>query len=252
MKFIKTISIFTLIIAVSCVLWLYMLVDYHEEKLPNIDNLDKKHSFLKKKIYSESGRLLKSNIQPEKYVITDKQISQNILKIFDNITVDNSWFYGIIAGNVAGKKNNLDAPIYRLASDLLPEKKDIIRVRVKQTILINQLKERYSREELVARYLNKLKFDDDITGLMHASYEYFGVTANQLNINQLALLKAISLAYNSDDNIKISVIRKTILRDIRNKNLISKKTYKHNRCKYLHCLFLKYTQKHKHAQYSNT
>lgn len=66
-----------------------------------------------------------------------------------------------------------------------------IRRKMQEIVLAITADTRMSKQELLALYLNKINFGDNIRGIEKASEYYFGKTASELNLNESAFLAGI-------------------------------------------------------------
>jgi penicillin-binding protein 1A len=64
----------------------------------------------------------------------------------------------------------------------------LLRTKIKEWITAVRLERRYTKEEIMAMYLNKFEFINGAHGLQAAAQTYFGVNQDQLDISQAALL----------------------------------------------------------------
>ena len=65
---------------------------------------------------------------------------------------------------------------------------DRIFQKLKEWIIAVRLERRYTKEEIIAMYLNKFSFLYDAYGIKSASETYFGIEQDSLNVQQAAML----------------------------------------------------------------
>jgi len=63
--------------------------------------------------------------------------------------------------------------------------------KVEEAVLAVRLEERFSKEEILERYLNTVYFGNGAYGVQAAAHEYFGVDAGAVTVEQSALLAAV-------------------------------------------------------------
>lgn len=64
----------------------------------------------------------------------------------------------------------------------------LVRIKVKEWITSIRLEKRYTKEEIIAMYLNKFEFINGAHGIQAAAQTYFNVNQEDLNMEQAALL----------------------------------------------------------------
>src|SRR5262249_14186919 len=74
--------------------------------------------------------------------------------------------------------------------------------KAKEMVLAVKLEQRYSKDEILDRYLNAIYFGRGAYGIAAASQAYFGVPVDQLTVGQGAVLAAvIKDPYNFDPSV---------------------------------------------------
>src|SRR5699024_7344810 len=97
--------------------------------------------------------------------------------------------------------------------------------KAKELFLAIEIEKKYSKDEILAMYLNNIYFDNGVWGVQDASRKYFGVDAKDLSVGQAAtlagMLKGPSL-YNPIDNAENATNRRaTVLQLMVDNNKIS-------------------------------
>ncbi|MBT8230682.1 MAG: transglycosylase domain-containing protein, partial [Bacteroidia bacterium] len=64
----------------------------------------------------------------------------------------------------------------------------LLRTKVKEWIIAVKLEKRYTKEEIIAMYLNKFEFINGAHGIQAAAQTYFGISQENLNLPQAAML----------------------------------------------------------------
>ncbi|OQY13237.1 MAG: hypothetical protein B6I31_01560 [Desulfobacteraceae bacterium 4572_19] len=115
----------------------------------------------------------------------------------------------------------------------LSSKKTIIR-KIREAILALQLERRYTKNELLAIYLNQVYFGSGAYGVKSAAKIFFGKSTDQLTLSECALIAGMPKApsrYSPLVNPKRSIKRRNlVLKQMFKTGIISKNDYK-NACK---------------------
>jgi len=173
--------------------------------LPDIDSPDAFSVSQTTKIYSADNKLLANLYLENRRVVGIEDISPHMQKAI--IAVEDQRFYehngvdyvgifraaitNLASGGVAEGASTLTQQYIR-NTVLADERNDIsLRRKVREAYLALQLEKRWSKEEILAQYLNTVYFGDGAYGVEAASMTYFGVHAKDLTITQSALLAGL-------------------------------------------------------------
>lgn len=180
----------------------------------------------------------KINTQDDKYVKYE-EIPKDLINAF--IAIEDKRFFkhnGIDLIRIIGAaKNNLLYKSYQGGSTItqqlikntyLTSDKSINR-KIKEIRMAIQLEKKYSKEEILEKYLNMLYFGSGVYGIKNASARFFSKSLNELNINECALLAGIIKSptkYNPINNLDNSIDRMSIvLKQLKNQNFITNSEY---------------------------
>jgi 1A family penicillin-binding protein len=97
-------------------------------------------------------------------------------------------------------------------SFLTPDK--TIRRKLQELILASRIEDRYSKEEILQLYLNKVYFGDGWYGVEAASQGYFGKSAADLSVSEAALLAGLVQSpsrYAPSINMDLAVARRNVV-----------------------------------------
>lgn len=98
--------------------------------------------------------------------------------------------------------------------------------------LAKQLEAKYSKQEILEKYLNTIYFGENCYGILNASYNYFSKHPSELSLNESATLAAIIKAptyYSPFQNYQRCFERKNlVLKQMLSQNLITKIDYENN------------------------
>ncbi|HUS61034.1 MAG TPA: transglycosylase domain-containing protein [Acidimicrobiales bacterium] len=102
--------------------------------------------------------------------------------------IDPSAVFRALLRNVQGKTQGGSTITQQLAKlNYTSSEKTILR-KLKEVLYASKLEKRYSKDELLERYLNQVYFGDNAYGIAAASKSYFGIEPEQLSVDQAAML----------------------------------------------------------------
>jgi penicillin-binding protein 1A len=112
-------------------------------------------------------------------------------------------------------------------SFLSPERK--LKRKVQEVILSFQLERRYSKDEILEMYLNRIYLGEGAYGIQAAAQTYFGKNAGDLTVGEAALLAGLTKSpnnYSPYQNPELALSRRNqVLSDMREYNFIDEQTY---------------------------
>jgi penicillin-binding protein 1A len=208
--------------------------------LPEIRQLDHMRPPSTTHIYSRNDRLLDEWFIEKREHLSYSEIPQLLIQAI--LTTEDRSFYshngvcirGIIRAIfkdiIAGKYVEGASTItQQLAKTLfLTHEKKITR-KVKEAILAFQLERRYTKNEILTRYLNQVYFGSGAYGIKSAAKLYFGKNMKELTLSECALIAGLPKApswYSPLINIKKATKRRNIvLKQMFDTDIISKSEY---------------------------
>jgi penicillin-binding protein 1A len=208
--------------------------------LPEIRQLDHMRPPSTTHIYSRNDRLLDEWFIEKREHLSYSEIPQILIRAI--LTTEDRSFYShngvcirgiiraIIKDIIAGKYVEGASTItQQLAKTLfLTHEKKITR-KVKEAILAFQLERRYTKNEILTRYLNQVYFGSGAYGIKSAAKIYFGKNIQELTISECALIAGLPKApswYSPLINIKKATKRRNIvLKQMFDTDIISKSEY---------------------------
>jgi penicillin-binding protein 1A len=99
--------------------------------------------------------------------------------------------------------------------------------KIREAIIATRMEELYNKDELLLMYLNSVPFGEDVYGIESAAQRYFNKRANQLNIQESAVLIGMLKAntyFNPKLNPKNSIARRNMVLELmKNANYLSDK-----------------------------
>lgn len=171
-------------------------------KMPSFEELENPESSQASIIYADDGRILGSYFIENRSDVDFRDISPNLInaliatediRFYEHSGIDFKALVRVIFGVVtASNKGGGSTITQQLAKQLFTEKpgNNIQRIRQKliEWVISIKLEKSYSKEEIMAMYLNKYDFINDADGIRTASRVYFNKTPDSLSLNESATL----------------------------------------------------------------
>ncbi len=169
-------------------------------KLPTFEELENPENNLASEVISIDGVTLGKYAKENRTPVQYKDLSQNLVNAL--IATEDERFYkhsGVDARGTLralvkmGGGGGASTITQQLAKMLFtgPRATNIIEriiQKVKEIIIAIRLERNYSKQEIIAMYLNKYDFLNQAVGIRSASRIYFGKEPNELNIEESAML----------------------------------------------------------------
>lgn len=174
-------------------------------ELPSIEELQNPKSNLATVIYSSDmkviGKYYKENRTPVKYKDLDTNIIAALIatedaRFYDHAGVDGPGLARVAVKTVLGgdRSSGGGSTIsQQLAKMLFPRKdnQNLFQIgiqKMKEWVIATRLEKQYTKEEIIAMYLNKFDFLNHAVGIQSAAQIYFNTTPDSLKIEQAAML----------------------------------------------------------------
>lgn len=168
-------------------------------ELPSFEELENPKSFLATEIYSSDAELmghyfrenrsnvLYQNISPQ---LVDALIATEDRRYYNHSGID---FKGLVRAVIGfGSAGGASTLTQQLAKNLFHQhpksKTQRIIQKLKEWIIATRLEKRYTKEEIITMYLNKVEFVNNAHGIKSASRVYFSTTPDSLKIEESAVL----------------------------------------------------------------
>ena len=177
---------------------------YVAKDLPSVVNLDNRKIVQSTQIYDRTGEQLLYEISgnENRTIIPADQISDVLKQAF--ISIEDQEFYkhqgvrptaiaraafqNITGRGVGGGGSTITQQFVKNA--LLTNDRSLIR-KIREAILAIQIEQKYSKDEIIAFYLNEIPFGGNIYGVEAASQSFFGKKPSELEPYQAAMMAAI-------------------------------------------------------------
>jgi len=197
-------------------------------KLPSLVELENPSMLSSSEIYASDGSLMGKYYLKDRINVKYQDISQNVIKAL--IATEDERFYehsGIDAKSLAraiafmGSEGGASTITQQLAKNLLfgeGSKNFIMRVieKFKEWIVAIKLERNFTKEEILALYLNMVTYGDEIYGIRNAARTYFQKEPDRLAVEESAVLVGLlkgSTKYNPRRNPKASMDRRNTVMD---------------------------------------
>ena len=228
-KFRKYILVFWTLAALPVVILIFVLFlaakGYIGEELPSFDELENPRSNLAAEIISADQVILGKYFFQNRTNIHYYELSPvllNALKATEDIRFDSHSgvdLRGLVrvilrAGSAGGGSTITQQLAKKLFHEVPDSKFKRIIQKLQEWIISVRLERRYTKEEIIAMYLNIVDFSSNAYGIKSAAQTYFAKTPAQLNIQEAALLVGMLKAptrYNPVRNNKNSIERRNVV-----------------------------------------
>jgi penicillin-binding protein 1A len=219
-------------------MFLFMIRD-----LPQIRSLETSRPSAITRIYSADNKLLAELYREKRDPVPLKKIPDYLQKAV--ITAEDRQFYShsgidlkgisraIIADILARKFVQGASTITQQLSKTLflsPEK-NLLR-KIKEALLAIQLERRYTKDEILERYLNQIYLGSGAYGVASAARIFFGKPVNELDLSECAMIAAMPKApsaYSPLVNPELAVRRRDIvLKQMMTTGVITAEQYKNS------------------------
>jgi penicillin-binding protein 1A len=194
-------------------------------EMPSIEELENPSASLASEIIASDGSLMGKFYMQDRSNVEYKQIAKNTIEAL--IATEDERFYehsgidGIAIGRAImnlGTEGGGSTITQQLAKNLFTNYSSFAPIRVlqklKEWIIAVKLERNFTKEEILALYLNTVPFGDNVYGIRNASLTFFQKEPALLTVNESAvligMLKANTL-YNPRKNMERAIGRRNIV-----------------------------------------
>ncbi len=173
--------------------------------MPSIDELANPKSVLATEVYSSDGKVLGTYFKENRSKVNYSDISPNVInaliatedvRYLEHSGIDFRSLGRVIFKTVLGQDQSSGGGstiTQQLAKMLFPRERNQTKFQLamrkfKEWVIAVKLEKYYTKEEILAMYLNKFDFLNLAVGIKSASQIYFNETPQELNIEQAAML----------------------------------------------------------------
>jgi len=171
--------------------------------MPSFEELENPQTYLASEIFSHDDQLIGTyyienrstthfaDISPH---LIDALIATEDVRFYKHSGIDTKALMRVLYGALTGQDKGGGSTItQQLAKNLFPREENQNSIQLafrkfKEWVIAIKLENRYSKEEILAMYLNKFDFLNLAVGIKSASRVYFSTTPAELDINQSAVL----------------------------------------------------------------
>jgi len=192
-------------VVIAIVAFFYGIASGWFGKMPSFEELEDPKSNLATEIYSADSVLLGTYFIENRSNVSYKHLSPYLpqaliaiedIRFFDHSGIDEKAlirvFYGVVTGSHKGGGSTLTQ---QLAKNLFPRGRlttpQLIIRKFQEWVTAAKLERTYSKEEIIAMYLNTVFFGNNSYGIKQAARSFFGKTPDSLNIQESALMAAV-------------------------------------------------------------
>lgn len=211
-------------------------------KMPSIDDIQNPTASLSSQVYAQDGSMMGKYYLEDRVNVDYKDISANIINAL--IATEDERFYkhsGIDLRAIGravrglGRDGGASTITMQTAKNLFTEnwatKNFLLRAiqKVKESIIAVKLEKNFTKDEIVALYLNSVEYSDHVYGIRNAAKTFFQKEPDRVTVEEAALLVGMVNApslYNPRRNPKNALERRNIVLDQMKRNgyLTEKKT----------------------------
>ena len=173
--------------------------------MPKFEDLENPRSNLASEIYSCDGTVLGKYYIENRSNIHYKDIPKNVVnalistedaRFYNHSGVDAKSVFRVIWKNIIGGQRSSGGGstiTQQLAKNLFPRKKDrntieTVIIKLKEWVTAIKLERNYTKEEIIAMYLNTVDFGSQSYGIKSAAKTYFNKEVDSLKIEESAML----------------------------------------------------------------
>jgi penicillin-binding protein 1C len=205
-RYTKALQITGVVVAAFIII-VSLAVLWFAKTVPSIQEIGSQQIGQSTKIYDRTGTVLLYDINngQKRTLVSFDQIPQSVKDA--TIAIEDQQFYNEPAFDIKGILRALLVDItthsfaeggstitQQLARTAFLTLDQTLSRKIREFILAVKLNEYYSKDQILALYLNEVPYGPNISGVGEAAQDYFGVPVSQLNIAQSAVLAALPQA----------------------------------------------------------
>ncbi|MCO4293505.1 transglycosylase domain-containing protein [Solitalea sp. MAHUQ-68] len=170
-------------------------------KMPSFRDLENPKSNIASELISGDGKTIGTYYLENRSFVKYSELSPNIVnaliatedsRFYDHSGIDFSRTFTIVFYNLIGKRQGASTITQQLAKKLFGRQKTNIYVtKIKEWVTAVKLERNYTKQEILAMYLNTVDFGSNAYGIKTAARTFFNTTPDQLSVEQAALLIGI-------------------------------------------------------------
>lgn len=203
-------------------------------KMPSIDDIQNPTASLSSQVYAQDGSVMGKYYLEDRTNVDYKNISSNIVNAL--VATEDERFYkhsGIDLRAIGrairgmGRDGGASTITMQTAKNLFTEnwatKNFLLRgiQKFKESIIAVKLEKNFTKDEIVALYLNSVEYSDHVYGIRNAAKTFFQKEPDRINIEEAAMLVGMVNApslYNPRRNPRNAFERRNIVLDQMKRN----------------------------------
>jgi len=187
------------------VFFFYGVVQEWFGPMPSFEELENPNSNLASEVYSSDGHVLGTYFIENRSNVTYRELSPNLvnalmaiedIRFEDHSGIDERALlrvaYGVATGNSKGGGSTLTQ---QLAKNLFPRgylsKPQLVLRKFQEWVTAVKLERSYSKQEIIAMYLNTVFFGHNAYGIKSAVTTFFDKSPDSLNLQEAALMAGV-------------------------------------------------------------
>ena len=177
---------------------------------PSLDKLENPRSDQASELYTADGQLIgkyfRENRSPVEYkemspMLIQALIATEDVRFYEHSGIDPAALFGAVYDNLRGDSRGASTITQQLAKNLYKTRTDdskgvlghipglnIVISKTKEWLTAIKLEQRYTKEEILAMYLNTVEFGSNSFGIQVASKTFFNTSPDSLKTEQAAVL----------------------------------------------------------------
>src|SRR5690606_24748192 len=172
-------------------------------EMPDVQALENPDIYVSSEIYSSDGVLLDRFETEKRIPVTYKDLPQHLvdallaredIRFEEHSGIDpRSTMRAITSGGSSGGASTITQQLAKLLFTGVrsQNKFQAVKQKIKEWVVAVELEKRYTKEEIIAMYLNKFDFVYNANGIELASKVYFNTTTKDLTLEESAMLIAM-------------------------------------------------------------
>jgi penicillin-binding protein 1A len=179
------------------------LVLAYQRDLPLIQELENYEPSVITQLFADDGEVIAEFAVEKRVVITYDRIPEHLRQAFiasednrfwthygfDPLGIARAMWDNLLAGEIVSGASTITQQVSRM---LFLTREETVSRKIKEAILAFKIERAYTKEEILTFYCNLLHFAHGLYGVEAAAEFYFGKTANDLSVEESAMIVGIA------------------------------------------------------------
>ncbi|MDX9688897.1 MAG: penicillin-binding protein 1A [Alphaproteobacteria bacterium] len=211
MRFLATVFSFLTMLALSGVIFLYLVIQHYSADLPDYTYLKDYQPPILTRIYADDGRMMATIATEQRVFVPINVIPPLVSGAFLSAEDQNFYYHagvdivGIIRAALTNLKNvgrdrrpiGASTITQQVAKNMLLSNELSIARKIREVILAGRLEQSLSKDRILEIYLNEIFLGNRSYGVSQAALNYFNKSLDELTIAEAAYLAALPKAPNN-------------------------------------------------------